>query len=68
VLHPPKRNSKKRSWSKGLRRWVAGLRQIVEMVHDKLFNAFDLWRERPHEIQGLRARLAAGVALHDFCI
>jgi hypothetical protein len=42
-----------------LRRWVAGLRQIVETVYDKLFNAFGLWRERPHEIAGLRARLAA---------
>jgi Transposase DDE domain len=68
VVHPPKRNSKKRSWSKHLRRWVAGIRQIVETVYDKLFNTFGLWRERPHEIQGLRARLASRVALHNFCI
>ncbi len=68
VIHPPKRNSKKRSWSKRLRRWVAGIRQIVETVFDKLFNTFGLWRERPHEIAGLRARLAARVALHNFCI
>lgn len=68
VIHPPKRNSKKRSWSKRLRRWVASLRQIVETVYDKLFNAFGLWRERPHEMGGLRARLAARVALHNFCI
>ena len=68
VVHPPKRNSKKRSWSKRLRQWVASLRQIVETVYDKLFNAFGLWRERPHEIGGLRARLAARVALHNFCI
>ena len=68
VIHPPKRNSKKRSWSKRLRRWVAGIRQIVETVYDKLFNTFGLWRERPHEIEGLRARLAARVALHNFCI
>jgi hypothetical protein len=67
VIHPPKRNSKK-PWSKRLRRWVAGIRQIVETVYDKLFNTFGLWRERPHEIQGLRARLAARVALHNFCI
>ena len=65
LIHPPKRNSKKRSWSKGLRRWVAGLRQIVETVYDKLFNIFGLWRERPHEIEGLRARLAARVTLHN---
>ena len=67
VIHPPKRNSKK-PWSKRLRRWVAGMRQIVETVYDKLFNTFGLRRERPHEIEGLRARLAARVALHNFCI
>ena len=67
VIHPPKRNSKK-PWSKRLRRWVAGIRQIIETVYDKLFNTFGLWRERPHEIEGLRARLAARVALHNFCI
>jgi hypothetical protein len=67
VIHPPKRNSRK-PWSKRLRRWIASVRQIVERVYDKLFNTFGLWRERPHEIAGLRARLAARVALHNFCI
>ena len=67
VIHPPKRNSKK-PCSKRLRRWVAGIRQIVETVYDKLFSTFGLWRERPHEIEGLRARLASRVALHNFCI
>jgi len=68
--HPPAQaqSSRKRSWPKRLRRWVAGIRQIVESVYDKLFNAFGLWRERPHELSGLRARLAARVALHNFCI
>jgi hypothetical protein len=68
IVHPPKRNSRKRSWPKRLRRWVASIRQIIESVYDKLFNAFGLWRERPHELSGLRARLAARVALHNFCI
>jgi hypothetical protein len=69
IIHSPKRNSrKKRPWSKRLRQWVARIRQIVESVYDKLFNAFGLWRERPHELAGLRARLAARVALHNFCI
>jgi hypothetical protein len=67
VIHPPKRNSKK-PWSKRLRQWVAGIRQIIETVYEKLFNTFGLWAERPHEMQGLRARLAARVALHNFCI
>jgi hypothetical protein len=47
---------------------VAGVRQIVETVYDKLFNNFGLYRERPHERGGLRARLAARVALHNFCM
>ena len=67
LIHPPKRNSR-RPWSKRLRRWVAGIRQIVESVYDKLFNTFGLHRERPHDMAGLRARLAARVALHNFCI
>jgi len=68
IIHPPKRNSRKRSWPKRLRRWVASIRQIIESVYEKLFNAFGLWRERPHELSGLRARLAARVALHNFCM
>jgi hypothetical protein len=67
LICPPKRNARQ-VWPKRLRRWVAGIRQIVESVYDKLFNTFGLWRERPHELQGLRARLAARVALHNFCI
>jgi Transposase DDE domain len=69
VICAPKRSSsKKKPWSKRLRRWVAGLRQIVESVYEKLHNAFGLARERPHDLTGLRARLAAKVALHNFCI
>jgi Transposase DDE domain len=67
LICPPKRNACQ-VWPKRLRRWVAGIRQIVETVYEKLFNAFGLWRERPHELSGLRARLAARVALHNFCI
>lgn len=68
LICPPKRNAAGKVWPKRLRRWVAGIRQIVEGVYDKLFNTFGLWRERPHELSGLRARLAARVALHNFCI
>jgi hypothetical protein len=38
-------------------------------VYEKLHNTFGrLRREGPHDISGLRARLAARVALHNFCI
>jgi hypothetical protein len=48
---------------------VGGLsRQIIESVDDELFSAFGLWRERLHELSGLRARLAARVALHNLYI
>ena len=68
IVHPPKRNSRT-PWPKRLRRWLAGIRQkIVETVYDKLLNTFGLHRERPHELSGVRARMAARVALHDFCI
>jgi len=68
VICPPRRNGRKRRWPKGLRCWAASIRQIVETVYDKLHNAFGLRRERAHELSGLRARLAARVALHNFCI
>ena len=38
IIHPPKRNSRLGSWPKRLRRWVAGIRQIVETVYDKESN------------------------------
>ena len=47
---------------------MASIRQIVETVYDKLLNVFGLQRERPHDLSGVRARLAARVALHNFCI
>ncbi len=67
VVAQPEKNSH-RAWPKKLRRWFAGLRQIVETVHDKLLNTFRLDRERPHELDGFQARLAAKVGLHNFCI
>ena len=67
VICPPKRNSKT-PWPKRLRRWLAGVRQIVETVYEKLHHTFRLDRERPHDLSGLQARLAAKIALHNFCI
>jgi hypothetical protein len=67
VLCPPKRNSRM-PWAKGRRRWLAGVRQIVETVYEKLWHTFRLDRERPHDLSGFQARLAAKIALHNFCI
>lgn len=66
VVCPPKRNGK-RVWPKKLRQWAAGLRQIVEGVFFKLHDTFRLSRERPHCLAGFQVRLAAKVALHNFC-
>lgn len=64
----PSQRSHPRPWPKVWRRWLARLRQIVETVHAKLLQSFRLERERPHHLQGFRARLAASVALHNLCI
>jgi hypothetical protein len=55
-------------YSRSWRRWLAGLRQIIESVHHCLLNTFRLERERPHELRGFFTRLSAKVALHNFCI
>jgi Transposase DDE domain len=67
VICPPRRNSK-RPWPKPWRRWLAGVRPIVETVNEKLHHTFRLDRERPHALSGLQARWAAKIALHNFCI
>ncbi len=67
-ITPPKRRQALQPWPRPLRRWHAGLRQIVETVHNKLLNTFRLEDERPHEWQGFRVRLSAKVCLHNFFI
>ena len=67
LISPPTRRSR-HPWPKSLRRWLASLRQIVETVYDKLHHTWRLARERPHELAGFQARLAAKSALHNFCI
>ena len=67
VCCPPKRKSRA-PWPKRLRRWRAGVRQIVETVSEQLWHTFRLDRERPHDRSGLQARLAAKLALHNFCV
>jgi hypothetical protein len=67
VICPPKRTST-RPWPRAWRRWLAGRRQIVETVVGALLHTFRLDRERPHALAGLQARLAAKMALHNFCL
>jgi len=67
VICPPKRH-RKTPWPKPLRRWCAGVRQRVETVHDKLQHTFRLDRERPEALSGLQARVAAKIALPNFCM
>lgn len=66
VIGRPRRTSP-HAWPKPLRRWLAGVRQIVETVFEKLDRTFRLAHERPHVLAGFQARLAAKVALHNFC-
>jgi hypothetical protein len=66
VVCPPQSDST-RAWPKPLRRWLAGIRQVIETVNDRLLAAFGLERERPHDLGGLLARLAATIGLHNAC-
>jgi hypothetical protein len=70
VIAPPQDNqvAAKHPWPKGLRKALAGMRQIVETAIEKLEHAFGLLDERPHCLAGFSARLAARAALHNFCI
>jgi hypothetical protein len=56
------------AWPPAWRRWLAGVRQVVETAFDKLHHIFGLRAERPHSLDGFQARLAARMALHNFCI
>jgi len=67
VISPPKRKSRA-PWPKQLWRWLAGVRQIVETVSEKLWHTFRLDRERPHDLSGFQTRVAANLALHNFCM
>lgn len=64
VICPPQVDSK-RAWPKPLKRWLAGLRQVIETVTDHLLARCGLARERPHALSGLLTRVAAAVGLHN---
>ena len=67
VLCAPTRNSRSPG-SRPWQRWLAGIRQLVETVNASLQQMFRLGRERPHTLEGFQVRLAAKMALHNFCI
>lgn len=66
VIAPPQPGAARRLGRRA-RRQLAGRRQIVETVVGRLHYEFGLDRERPHTVGGFIARLAARVALHNFC-
>jgi hypothetical protein len=55
VITPPKRNSRN-AGTQVCRRWLTGIRQVVEAVKGSLQQGFRLDRKRPHVIwrQALR--------------
>jgi hypothetical protein len=67
VVAPPQ-DSATWAWSVRDRRWLAGLRQVVESVITRLQASFRLDTERPHTLEGFQTRLAAKLALHNVCI
>lgn len=67
VVCPPQPTAA-HAWPRPWRRWLAGHRQLVETVTDRLLTAYRLDAERPHTLDGLQARLAAKVALHNFVL
>jgi hypothetical protein len=67
VVAPPQ-DIAKGAWPVRDRRWLAGLRQVVESVIDRLLEPFGLDTERPHTLDGFQTRLAAKMALHNVCL
>ena len=67
VLNSP-RVCDPQKWPVWLHTLHAGLRQMIETVHDKILNTFRLDTERPHTLGGFNARLTAKECLHNFCI
>jgi hypothetical protein len=67
VVCPPQTGSR-RAWPKPWRRWLAGIRQVMESVTDRVLTRCGLARLRPHGLRGLQARLAAAIALYNACV
>ena len=55
VVTAPHQSSKQERWPKAVRRWFAGIRQIIETVNDKLLNTFPLARgQEPMSSSGFK--------------
>lgn len=65
VLVCPPQTGSTRAWPKPLRRWLAGIRQVMETVTDRVLTPCGVDRLRPHSLRGLQARLAAAVGLFN---
>jgi hypothetical protein len=57
-----------RAWLQPLRRGLAGVRAVIESVTGRLLETWRLEHERPHEVGGRLARLAAQGGLHHACL
>lgn len=67
VICPPQTGSR-RAWPKPLRRWLAGIRQVMETVTDRVLTPCGIDQLRPHGLRALQARLAAAIALFNACV
>jgi Transposase DDE domain len=66
LLAPPQGSLS--AWPRAIKRRLIELRQVIESVNNNLLHPFRLDDERPHDLVGLNARLAAKVGLHHVCI
>lgn len=67
VVTPPQSNSA-RPWPAALADWLRRHRQVAETAFAALLAATRLRADRPHALDGFQARLAATIALHNFCL
>ncbi len=67
VITEPQAGSRE-VWPKPRRRWLHSIRQVVETVYGRLMEFCRLDRDRPHDLIGFHANLAAKIALYNFCI
>lgn len=67
LICPPQTGSK-RAWPKPWRRWLAGIRQVMGTVTDRVLVPCGVDRLRPHALRGLQARLAAAIGLCNACV